>query len=294
MADSILHKISGCENKSRSGDVVFVHGLGGDAIKTWHHNEKAIDKKEIPSDFWLSWLGRERDDLGIWSLGYALAPFASQGETMPLIDRARNVLSRFGNYKLGERPLIFVAHSMGGLLVKQMLRQAADQQEQSWQQVRLNTRGIIFIATPHFGSQLANSIEKLGKILPSSVSVNELMPNNPYLRDLNDWYRDNCESIPIKIYFEKYKTTNNKLSWFKTLVVDETSSNPGITGVRPIPIDADHLSICRPENEERQIYMETRDFLEKHLSSCSSVPHSASTELKHNGQLLKLLTKNPF
>ena len=65
-----LIKISGCENPKRCGDVIFVHGLGGNARSTWH-------PQELPNDdnFWLTWLAQERPDLGIWSFGYNAAPY---------------------------------------------------------------------------------------------------------------------------------------------------------------------------------------------------------------------------
>ncbi|WP_446359390.1 hypothetical protein [Coleofasciculus sp. G2-EDA-02] len=61
-----LIKISGCENTSRSGDVIFIHGLGGNARSTWHPQELYDD------NFWLTWLGTDLSDIGIWSFGYSL------------------------------------------------------------------------------------------------------------------------------------------------------------------------------------------------------------------------------
>lgn len=73
--------------------------------------------------------------MGVWSLGYENAAFKprmlsllrfafGRGFAMPLLDRARSVLLRFDVDGIGNKPLVFITHSMGGLLVKQLLRTA--------------------------------------------------------------------------------------------------------------------------------------------------------------------------
>ena len=51
--------------------------------------------------------------------------------------------------KLGTKPTIFVAHSLGGLLVKSVLRAAHDTHEPKWKELLNNTREIVFLGTPH-------------------------------------------------------------------------------------------------------------------------------------------------
>lgn len=52
-----LIPISGCDNANRISDVIFVHGLGGDARGTWHPHGKSND-----NDLWPAWLGEELSD----------------------------------------------------------------------------------------------------------------------------------------------------------------------------------------------------------------------------------------
>ncbi len=42
-----LLKIAGCENASRQADVIFVHGLDGDARTTWHPLEQPTHETHI-------------------------------------------------------------------------------------------------------------------------------------------------------------------------------------------------------------------------------------------------------
>lgn len=245
---SELNRILGCEDEGRSGDVVFVHGLGGNAREYWH-------PKGEPGKFWPTWLGEDLSDLGIWSVGYDAAKFAWGGTTMPLIDRATNALALLDVEGIGERPVVFITHSMGGLLVKQMIQSGLASGDRRWKAIAQQTRGISFLSTPHIGSDLARWIEFLGKFLLPTVSVEELKAHDPQLRGLNTWYRNHSldASIRTEAYCEKRKTHG-------VLVVDEDSANPGIPGVNPIPMDDDHITICRPASRDSLLYKRVKRF----------------------------------
>ena len=58
---SELHRISGQENGAAKADVLFIHGLGGDALKTWRHG-----KDESTS--WPHWVANEFPHVAVWSL----------------------------------------------------------------------------------------------------------------------------------------------------------------------------------------------------------------------------------
>jgi predicted alpha/beta hydrolase family esterase len=245
-----LIKISGNDK----ADVVFVHGLGGDALTTWEPrgNNKAQNS-------WLYWLAQDLPSIQVWSLGYEAEAFPWKGSTMPLYDRATNLLETLNVDGLGSRPLYFVTHSLGGLVVKQMLRNAKDSGNSQYQTIAEKTQGIVFISTPHSGSDLAHWIQYLGGIL-TTVSVDELKSHDPQLRQLNDWYRNDEQfsTLPIKVYCEKKPTKS-------ILVVNETSANPGIKGIIPIPMDNGHISICKPSSRDALIYKGVKKFIEDQL-----------------------------
>ncbi|WP_341525886.1 AAA-like domain-containing protein [Nostoc sp. UHCC 0302] len=264
-----LIKISGCNNPKRCGDVIFVHGLGGHARGTWHPQELRDD-----DNFWLTWLAQERPDLGIWSFGYKAEPFEWRGSTMPLFDRASNLQAYLEVNNIGEHPIIFIAHSMGGLLVKEMLRNAQTFQKKA---VIQQTKGIVFLSTPHTGSHLANLVDKIGILARSSVSVDELKVHIPQLRQLNEWYRQNVDSMDIttKVYYETKHTQS-------FLVVDPDSANPGIKDVQPTATDDDHLSITKPKSTENLVYKGVSQFIKQQLLINVGIVEQSTPKVKQN------------
>ena len=45
------------------------------------------------------------------------------------------------------------------------------------------------------------------------------------------------------------------------VVVSETSADPGLQGVVPIPVDENHVSICKPDSREKLVYSRIRKFV---------------------------------
>jgi pimeloyl-ACP methyl ester carboxylesterase len=231
-------------------NVVFVHGLGGNAYDTWRRG--ADD-----DTFWPVWLARQIPGLAAWTIAYDAALTNWSGTAMPIQDRAKNVLEcLLGRRELSGAPLVFVCHSLGGLVVKQVLRAADGRRAYSAETQALldSVRGVVFIATPHTGSMQATLLDKLRLIAWPSASTLDLVRNNANLRDLNVWYRNWSGSIRHKVFYEKRGTTAG-------VIVGDDSSDPGLLHVDPIGIDADHLGICKPADVSDLVYSRTRDFV---------------------------------
>lgn len=238
-------------------DVVFVHGLDGDARLTW----QAIDSD--PKTFWPAWLSEAIPDLAVWSLDYDAHAINWSGASMPLADRAGNVLNLLELHIAPERPVCFVAHSLGGLLVKQLIRRAADIRHPLASQVR----GVVFLGTPHAGSQKASWLSGLGRLVSASVSAVDLEAHSSQLRDLNVWYRDAAPALRIAnlTYFETQTVAGLK-------IVDETSADPGLAGAAPVAVDADHISIAKARSRTDQVFLGVVRFLRECLDRPSAVP----------------------
>jgi hypothetical protein len=268
----------------RQLDVVFVHGLGGDPIETWR---SGTDENTS----WPHWLALQfGTQIGVWSLGYAAAPSKWQGipffggkdpdagAAMSLPRRAENALDRLVGAGIGQRPLCFITHSLGGLLVKSILRRSAGSLLAPERlQVVEQCRGVLFLATPHHGSRLADLAGAIKVYLPS-VSTLDLKDNDDHLMDLYEWYRGYAPShhILTRSYYE------NKENKGVVIVVPRSSADPGVAGETALgntPLDRDHLEISKPRNRDDQAYIGSTQLIRQILSSGTSAagPERTST-----------------
>jgi pimeloyl-ACP methyl ester carboxylesterase len=196
-----LHAISNNDNPSRTGDIVFVHGLAGGSHSTWRHgNEGSGDHF-----FWPQELGKDLPQTGIWSVGYAAGFgnwFADEG--MALEDRANNLALRLTNNGLGGRPIIFVTHSMGGLVIKEFVTAAQALGGEEWTHLVNAVRGIVFLGTPHHGSHMATVAKGFAVLLRTQEHVKQMRFAGKGLDQLHKrfmkWQTEtNC---PIEAYVE--------------------------------------------------------------------------------------------
>ena len=119
---SRLIKIAGWGGTPRAS-VIFVHGLGGHAYDTWR---RAPDN----DTFWPLWLAKDVQGISVYILAYEAPPSNWLGTSMPLQDRAVNVLEiLLSEPGLRTGPIAFVCHSLGGLIVKQILLDMQQQEK---------------------------------------------------------------------------------------------------------------------------------------------------------------------
>jgi len=261
---SHLHRIRGCGNPNREMDVVFIHGLGGDAFRTWRHGSDE-------STSWPHWVGEDHPNIGVWSLGYAASPSKwlrilgwfgrvsrDAGYAMSLPDRARQVVDLMVQKGLGQRPLIFVGHSLGGLLCKQILRYSVGASEESGhQKIAQAASAVLFLGTPHTGAELASLADQFREVFGATVAIETLREHDPHLRDLYDWYRNNAPRLKITTatYYESRGVAGGPVT-----IVNPSSSHPSV-GRDPIGLDEDHLTLAKPRERDAQVCDALRELI---------------------------------
>lgn len=147
-------------------DIVFVHGLTGSADSTWAIEEDGL---HWPSQF----LCQDITDVRISTFGYdadvvSLWNPVSQNR---ISSHAENMVGSL--VRLRERThtealrIIFVAHSLGGLVVESALDVSRGSTEPHLRNLETCTAGICFLGTPHLGSDLAQW-GRLGALLATT------------------------------------------------------------------------------------------------------------------------------
>lgn len=123
----------------------------------------------VPNDF---------DNVRVLTYGYDSHPshfLADKTTQMNITQHAHKLLQQVTNARIDclDRPLIFVAHSLGGILVKDAVVQSG-KYENHLQALSQSCFAIFFFGTPHRGSNAARYGEILGSVigaLPSGISI---------------------------------------------------------------------------------------------------------------------------
>jgi hypothetical protein len=99
--------------------------------------------------------------------GYDSALFFSRSESS-VNDFALDLLSRLRLERKSpfesKRPILFICHSLGGVVFKQALITASSQPDH-YGDILKSIRGVVFMGTPHRGSRTAGPAQLLSKII---------------------------------------------------------------------------------------------------------------------------------
>ena len=253
-----VQAVAGTDNPDRLLDVVFIHGLSGDAWTTW------MSDPDDDLTFWPDWLAEEFPKLHIWTVGYTADATLWKGESMPIADQGTNLLNALELDGIGERPVVFITHSLGGILAKQLLRHATSYGVDRWKRIAENTAGMVFLGTPHSGADIANFYTFVSTALRINESVKELKAHDPRLRDLHNWFlafhreccfsvRTYCETRKVHLRLRPLRRLPIKLPK-GVLVVNQSSAEPYIDGEVTVPLPEDHISICKPRARTADMY----------------------------------------
>lgn len=250
-------------------DIVFVHGLGGDQFETW---------RSADEESWLEWLATDFPACRIFTVGYDSAKLASglSGDGASIQDLALIMADGLASRESRAPHTLLVAHSLGGLIVKQMIRRCADSLSPDFIEIGRSVTGVAFLATPHHGAQAAKTLDLLMRQFLSKQSK-QLAYGDDNLVDLNDFFRSWVarHDIAVRAYFETEKTYGFHL-------VDKVTANPGVTGCEPIGVQTDHIKICKPATRMAPVFKSISAFIRQLLKKVTPPAAGVETAAAHD------------
>ncbi|KAM0293719.1 hypothetical protein ACHAPM_011519 [Fusarium culmorum] len=225
-------------------DIVAVHGLNfknnnDHARKTWTMGEKLWLKDFLP-DALLPKHAR------VMLFEYNSSP-AIGATAIKLSGHANNLLQwlKLKRKSDPQRPLVFICHSLGGLIVKEAL--VAATLDATYKSIVEATCLLVFFATPHQGGNYASLGDIVAKIIRTGMSK----PRN----DLLDALKENSDQAMQR--FEQGRHLPERclvVSFYEGdsygklgLIVDKKSATLNLPGTREkqIAMEADHSTICK-------------------------------------------------
>ena len=198
-------------------DICFVHGLTGDRDTTWTARGQSTPwpKTLLPPK-----LGKSR----ILTYGYdAYIARKSVAGSNRLIDHATNLLNDLtadrAQCNAASRPVIFVAHSLGGLVCKEAILMSRNNPEAHLRSIFDCVRGIAFMGTPHKGSWMSDWAKipagALGLVKSTNKSLLKILETeSPLLESIQLRFlamirelRESGRRLEITCFFEELPLT---------------------------------------------------------------------------------------
>ncbi|RYP46683.1 hypothetical protein DL768_007155 [Monosporascus sp. mg162] len=244
------------ESVNAVADIVFVHGITGHREHTWATGERGA--RPWPESLLPAKVPYSR----ILSFGYdaAVIGWRTRISSNRIGDHAKNLVAALASHRDADnssnRPIIFVCHSLGGLVCKDALWCSKTSPENHLQRILNCTLGILFLGTPHSGTGLAKVAERLIQLVSNPATRTNLRILEVLCRDSevlariqDDFHsllrcRDNEGFPPIEItcFYEELP-----LPGIGEVVPKHSAILPGYPA---IGIHSDHRDIARFATED--------------------------------------------
>lgn len=257
------------DNDDKSIDVVAVHGLRGDAFKTWEHENGSNWLKDfLPADI---------PSARIMAFGYEFSKsFAKlEDKSLELLNCLSAKRNETGRSLSGPRPIVFICHDVGGILVKKALILAHEcPSDPDYKDILDNSRAIVFLGVPHNGidssywatlGRYTLKGARLGRFANTALMA-DLQKNSKMLIDISKQFVHRGKDLKIYTFYETQRLRGvvvctlsdsncvrmTNITYLQ--LVNELSARIGAPNERLFPVEANHRNICKMPAKESPIY----------------------------------------
>ena len=181
-------------------DIILVHGLGGDFRMTWTDDDRCwpmiwlLDKhvgiESVVGRFNIDKVP-SNDKIRVLTVNHHADMNSIDHDSDPS-NIAQRLIGLLAHAGVGSKPIVWLTHSLGGLIVKEVLiRQAQIQGD-----IFKSTKGVVFFGTPHRGATWAAGLRHTNngyeipalKYLDPSPSIGDRAGNLTRLNQLNEFF----------------------------------------------------------------------------------------------------------
>lgn len=228
---------------NRFAVVVFVHGVFGTKDDTWLSNGRSANFPQL-----LATDPELRDKVDVFAFEYFTPKF---GEAPSIVDLADQLRGELDDHRVFEshQKVVFLAHSMGGIVVRQFLLNHQD--------LIAKVPMAFFYATPTNGSEMAS----VGKLVSANPQLRGMVPleGNDLLQAIQSGWLNSPKAMSIASYCA---VEDRSISGI--MIVTRSSATSLCN--RPLdPITANHIEIVKPADRGDSRYTRFASALQKEV-----------------------------
>jgi WD40 repeat protein len=145
---------------------------------------------------------------------------------------------------------------MGGLVVKKAC--VLGQREDEFRPVFDRINSIFFLATPHQGAAIAQTLSRLTAVIGVRPFVEDLFPQSPLIQTLSEDFPRVSGGIQL---FSFYETRPMTVGVNKMLIVEKSSAVMNLANERRTFLDADHRNVAMYSTPDDPSYVSVRNAL---------------------------------
>jgi len=192
------------QNDPNAIDIVAIHGVNGHYAKTWTHEATGFNwiHESIPKEL-------PESRVMTFSYNSAVQFSKSNADFFVFADQLLEcLLTERSSPAEASRPLIFICHSLGGLVFKRALTRSYENER--YTTIYESVAGVMFFGTPHRGASLASWGNLLGKLVKTAflgTSTNtqlteDLKPGSRILDHTSKAFPERAGDLKIFSFYE--------------------------------------------------------------------------------------------
>ncbi|TEY29165.1 hypothetical protein BOTCAL_0965g00010 [Botryotinia calthae] len=275
-------------------NIIFVHGLRGHPRYTWESNRKVSDmdtdsasassskrnffksllksKPFKPSEspatsksisdihkvFWpQDYLVEDIPEARVWTYGYnadVIGGLFQANDENSVSQHGRDLTTKAEREIENADPFVFVAHSLGGIIVKDAISRS--------ESVRKRTKSVIFLGTPHRGStyagwrEIASNLARIALRDSNKKILETLEVNSEVLDNIHERFKTIVYEYDMKIHSFQEAQAISGIKGLHSKVVNDFSSKLDLPQTLETveSIDANHMEMARCSNRAEPQY----------------------------------------